>query len=303
MCASERQRDMWIGALASNGRITAHECGDDSYRHLLDVLPFGIPDTPPKKDGAMTLLRNKVPSIQDTDTVIVSSGALWQWHDAATAVRAIARIAEHRHDIHLVLFAGTPQVTEQPKALEIEPTRALAKELNVLDRLVHFVEDWVPYSQRGQFLLECDAGVSTHSSSLESHFSYRIRILDYLWAGIPAICTDGDVLASFVARHELGAVVPPKDEAALAKKFELIADDRAFVRGCRHRIKALRPALSWHNAAEPLLRYLQSNHSHNRVESGSPSVGDLAMSAIRTVRAEGLSAAARKMHLPGWLKE
>ena len=45
ICASEAQRDFWIGALHSRGRINPLTYADDpTLRRLIDVVPFGLPD-------------------------------------------------------------------------------------------------------------------------------------------------------------------------------------------------------------------------------------------------------------------
>ncbi len=49
-CASERQRDYWIGMLAGVGRVTsAAYRADPDLRQLIDVVPFGIPSEPPQR--------------------------------------------------------------------------------------------------------------------------------------------------------------------------------------------------------------------------------------------------------------
>ena len=48
LCASERQRDFWIGALHTAGRINPQTyAADPTLRSLIDVVPFGLPDEPP----------------------------------------------------------------------------------------------------------------------------------------------------------------------------------------------------------------------------------------------------------------
>ena len=47
ICASEAQRDFWIGTLHSRGRINPRTYADDpTLRRLIDVVPFGLPDEP-----------------------------------------------------------------------------------------------------------------------------------------------------------------------------------------------------------------------------------------------------------------
>src|SRR6185295_17244970 len=58
---------------------------------------------------------------------------------------------------------------------------------------VHFVDEWVAYEARGAWLLDADLAVSAHKPSLEAELAFRTRLLDCLWAALPAACTSGDV--------------------------------------------------------------------------------------------------------------
>ena len=48
LCASGRQRDMWLGHLAACGRVNPVTYdADPTLRSLLRVVPFGVADSPP----------------------------------------------------------------------------------------------------------------------------------------------------------------------------------------------------------------------------------------------------------------
>jgi len=72
----------------------------------------------------------------------------------------------------------------------------LSKELDLFDKFVFFNE-WVPYEMRQNFLLESSAGLSIHQEKLETEFSYRTRVMDYIWARLPIISTEGDSIANW----------------------------------------------------------------------------------------------------------
>lgn len=59
--------------------------------------------------------------------------------------------------------------------------RDLSDSLGLTGTHVFFNEDWVPYEERADFLMESDIRVSTHLPHVETAFSFRTRILDYLW--------------------------------------------------------------------------------------------------------------------------
>src|SRR4030042_1107130 len=50
ICASEKQRDYWIGMLSAVGRLNPYNYDSDStLRKLIDVVPFGTPSEPPAR--------------------------------------------------------------------------------------------------------------------------------------------------------------------------------------------------------------------------------------------------------------
>ena len=89
-----------------------------------------------------------------------------------------------------------PAVPEMPVATELQ---ALSAQLGLTGKHVFFNPGWVPYERRADFLLDADVAVSTHLDHLETRYSFRSRVLDYLWAGLPMVLTAGDVLADEVA--------------------------------------------------------------------------------------------------------
>ena len=48
ICASDTQRDFWLGMLMAAGRVNPHTLAQDpTLRRLIDVVPFGLPDEGP----------------------------------------------------------------------------------------------------------------------------------------------------------------------------------------------------------------------------------------------------------------
>ena len=146
-----------------------------------------------------------MPGIGNDDKVLLWGGGLYNWFDPRDAIRAVAELAETPHRRAPVLpghQASAPRRARDGGRVE---SRALAGELGVLDRHVFFNESWVEYDERQNYLLEADAGVSTHFSHVETTFSFRTRILDYLWAELPMVVTEGDHFAELVEREKLGS--------------------------------------------------------------------------------------------------
>ncbi len=251
LCASERQRALYLGQLAGLGRIspTTYE-NDPHLERLLAVAPFGLDAEPPRHTHAT--LRGVVDGIDDDSRIVLWGGGIYSWFDPLTLIRAVHALAERRPHTTLV-FLGTKHSGVEPMGI-VKDAIDLAEELGALGDSVVFNDDWVPYEQRGGFLAEADAGVSTHHAHVETEFSFRTRILDYLWAGLPMVVTAGDTFADLVEAERLGIVVPAGDQEALESALETVLYDTDFAREARERVEAVREAFRWERTLEPLRR-------------------------------------------------
>jgi glycosyltransferase involved in cell wall biosynthesis len=249
ICASERQRDYWLGWLNAQKRLNPHTYRHDpTFRMLIDCVAFGLPSTPPKQNRPV--LKGILPGIAAGDRVILWSGGLWDWLDPLTLIRAVAGLVPTHPELKLY-FMGTRHPNPIVSGMTM-PDRAinLARELDLYEQSVFFGE-WVPYDDRANYLLEADLAVVSHPGHIETHFSFRTRVLDCIWAGIPLIITEGDAMADWVRSHDLGLTVPAQDVQSLAKAIEKmlsLGDRRVF----DHRFDTLRESLCWDKVIGPL---------------------------------------------------
>lgn len=254
LCASERQRHLWLGHLAAIGRLSPRLYdADPTTQSLLAVAPFGLPEEPPSRTGPG--LRAGVNGVSDTDHVIVWAGGVYSWFDPLTLIRAVDDLRQRRGDVRLV-FLGmkhpNPEVAEM--SIGAQSIR-LAEQLGLTGKHVFFNEHWVPYAERQNWLLDADCGVTTHYDHAETTFAFRTRVLDYLWAGLPIVTTDGDAFADLVRAEHLGVVVPPEDPAALAEALERCLYDAEFAAGCVERIAVVAQRFAWPEALRPLVEF------------------------------------------------
>src|SRR5207248_92554 len=141
-----------------------------------------------------------------------------------------------------------------PEMWMLGEARRLAAELQLTGRHVFFNQDWVAYADRANWLLDADVGVSTHFDHVETRFSFRTRVLDYFWAGLPVISTDGDTLAERIEGSRLGITAPAEDPAAIAAAIVALADP-ARRRATAARVRTHAASLTWEVAAAPLVRF------------------------------------------------
>jgi glycosyltransferase involved in cell wall biosynthesis len=207
---------------------------------------------------------------------------VYNWFDPASLLYAIDRVRQTIPEVRLV-FLGmghpNPAIPEMRVAGE---ARALADSLGLTGTHVFFNEGWVPYDQRADMLLDADVAVSTHLSHIETRFSFRTRVLDYLWAGLPMVLTEGDTLADLVARQGAGVAVPPGDVEAIAEGLrQMLRHPPAPEAGAE-----LVRGLHWERVAAPLVEFCRAPRlAPDRVARSA--------STLSSGRSPRLSAAAR----------
>jgi glycosyltransferase involved in cell wall biosynthesis len=255
LCASEKQRDFWLGQLVALGRLNPSTYDHDtSTRRLIDVVPFGVQDDPPNQTEH--LVKGKIAGISSDDVVLIWGGGVYNWFDPLTLIHAVARLAASRPNLRLV-FMGTKHPNPRVPAMQmLVDARKLSEELDVLEKFVFFKEGWVPYNDRANVLLDADVGVSTHLDHIETAFSFRTRILDYLWAGLPIIATRGDTFEAIIEGNGLGKVVPAGDVESLTAAIEEIAYSPESKARAHERVGAFAETLKWDKTLEPLVNFV-----------------------------------------------
>ncbi|MDP9117101.1 MAG: glycosyltransferase [Actinomycetota bacterium] len=287
LCASEKQRHFWLGELAAVGRLNPKTYDrDPSLKNLLAVVPFGLPNTAPTQQFS-PIKGGGVPGISASDKVLLWAGGIYNWFDPLTLLRAVGRLSERHPDIRLY-FLGTQHPNPLvPRMRMVSQTRALADAMGLTDKFVFFNEGWVPYDDRHNYLLDADLGVSTHFEHIETTFSFRTRILDYLWAGLPMVVTEGDSFGDLVTRRGLGVAVPEQDLDALVTALEVCLYDADFVAECRANTVEAAREFTWPVVLRPLSDFCEApRRASDAAGPSSPLSGFGAPTAMANVRGD-----------------
>lgn len=244
LCASASQRALLEDEIARIG---------DAARPPLCTVPFGIDPPPPDRDG--NPLRERFPQIGAEDKIVLWWGSLWRWLDPETAIRAFASIAD-RPDVKLVFTSGPPPNGDMQRHSVATAARQLAADLDLLGRTVFFLDEWVPYERRGDYLQEADLGLTLHRDTEEAPLAARARYMDYLWAGLPCVLGRGDETADRFEASGFATLVKPDAPSqvagAILDLLEPATQAGATVAGGR-----LADELRWPHLAAPLLTALR----------------------------------------------
>ncbi len=254
LCASDKQKRFWSGQLMSQGR--ANGATRSLADGLLRVVPFGLDDEPPAP--ARHGIRGSIPGIGLHDKVILWGGGVYNWFDPLTLILAVNSLVQGHPEVRLVFMGMKHPHPGVPKMQMAWEAQQLSDSLGLTDRHVFFNRDWVPYRERDTFLMDADVGVSTHFEHVETAYSFRTRILDYLWAGLPIVATTGDSFGNILDEEGLGLGVPPENVEALAAALERVLYEPGLSEPMRARVTAYAERFRWSRVLEPLTSFCRN---------------------------------------------
>jgi glycosyltransferase involved in cell wall biosynthesis len=295
ICGNERQRDFWLGVLAANGRINPQTYRQDQkLKSLIDVVGVGFPSRQPEHH--QNIVRGKHPQVPSDSKIVLWGGGIWNWLDPLSLVKAWPEVLSIHSEARLIFLGTSHPNPAVPLHEMVQKTIKLAEEIGEKDRTIFFYE-WIDYQERESLLLEADVGVVFHPIHVETRFSARTRILDYFWARLPVLVTEGDMTSEWVKAFGLGKVVREADSAGIARALiELLDDPKAAYEDAYANLST---KFSWPVVVQPLLEYCKGGDyapdRHDRTVTRKTRTGkvmnnDLLIRAKFILQTEGMKA-------------
>ena len=250
ICSNERQRDFWIGMLTATGNLLPTTVGGRTTEDLIGIVPFGLPAEAPKH--RKSVMRGTISGIDNNDFILLWAGGIWDWFDPLSAIRAMALLADHPQ-IKLVFMGGTHPNKEIGRMSMADQAVKLAQDLGLYNKSIFFVSKWVDYAERANYLLEANLGISTHFNSLETRFSFRTRILDHLWTGLPSLITRGDWFSQYLAEQHIGVEVEYQNPESIARAIVNLYDKPETLAKMRAKTRTVAPDFLWEVTTKDLV--------------------------------------------------
>ncbi|MDP8974895.1 MAG: glycosyltransferase [Actinomycetota bacterium] len=252
VCASERQRDHWLALLSARGRLTDGGYGDDaSLRDLVDVVPFSVPERFPQH--GQQVLKGVHPRVAEDDLVILWAGGDDPWLDPFTLIEALPSVLEVVPDVKVCFVDWHDSEAEMPPKADL---RARVESLGSAASSVIF-EQAAP-GTADSYLLEADIAVSASRDDARARMGFGARVLEALWAGVPVVVSEGDVLSDAVERERAGLTFLPGDWTGLSRVLIRLLSGPVLRAECSTRGRALASRYQRSRAAAPLQRVVHA---------------------------------------------
>ncbi|WP_312098332.1 glycosyltransferase [Niallia sp.] len=278
MCASEKQKSYWHGCLSLIGRINNKTYKNDvELNKLLFIVPFGLQEA---KDELTPYNYSEFNSvINENDKILIWGGGIWNWFDPLTLIKAVNEVIKINNNVKLFFMGAGHPDPKVPKMKKYNEAKKMAEDLDLLDKYVFFNNVWVPYNNRFSYLNAAYIGVSTHYNTIETEYSFRTRILDYLWSELPVISTKGDYFAEYITDQKIGLAVEAENISDLKNAILEIVQNEQLYNEMKKNLTIAKKEFEWGQVTIPLLNYCSNPYyaADNKTKVG------IILSAIKSL--------------------
>jgi glycosyltransferase involved in cell wall biosynthesis len=248
------QRLAVLGQLGLVGRLSGSRVGDEP----VDVVPLAVAgpeEAPPLSDGGFEVLW---------------AGGYNTWMDVETLAAGVEEAMSRRDDVVFAATGGAvPDHEQERHDLFWRKVRAGRFPARFCDH------GRLPRAAALERLSRSNVVVCIARPCLEAELGSRLRVVEALAYGRPVVVTALGDLADEIGAAGAGLLVPPGDAAALAGALVRLAEDRALLRACAERARALWTSRFTREAAtEAVTRWARQPSHWPAPAVGEPAAAD-----------------------------
>lgn len=243
LCANETQKTFYTGVLSSLGIVNPRSYREDRIL----VAPFGIHNEPAVAD------QNPYDElgIKQSDFVVLWFGGLYPWFHVEELLDAILKLSKDTA-IKFVFVGGKNPFNPNPDFFkQYDKAVNFGKTHQLTDKSVFFV-DWVDYSKRMNWYAGAAFVISLNQIGEENKYSWRTRVMDYVWGELAILTNGGDPLSEDLLSANAAIRLPDLSSTAIVGAVKSLHKNSNTLSAIQSAIKALKPNYFWETITQPL---------------------------------------------------
>jgi glycosyltransferase involved in cell wall biosynthesis len=245
LCANETQKFFYTGALSSLGIINPYTYKDSR----LLIVPFGIHNIAPNAS------KNPYKALGIDKTkhkTILWFGGLYPWFRVDELLNAIKELSDRDETYKFVFVGGKNPFNANPDLLrQYEYTVEFSNTHNLLNKSMYFVE-WVDFDERINWYKHADFAISINQPGEENVFSWRTRVMDYVWGELVTITNGGDPLSETLLKAKAAMKLEDLSTKNIVTTIESIYSDIGLLEKTRKGLIELKSDYYWNNVTQIL---------------------------------------------------
>lgn len=248
LCANEAQKTFYIGVLSALGIINPRSYREDRIL----IAPFGIHDIPAKAtDNPYSKL-----GIKKNDFIALWFGGLYPWFRIDELLGAILELSKDPKFKFVIVGGRNPFNPNPDFAKQYDTTLSFTKKHGLFDKSVFFV-DWVDFDKRINWFVNASIVVSLNQPGQENGFSWRTRVMDFVWGELPVLTNGGDPLSDDLISADAAIRLDELSADDIVNKIKTLQTKPNLLKELRERIKELKPKYYWQNIMEPVYALIE----------------------------------------------
>lgn len=210
IAANPPQKFGYLSLMCAMGLINPIDASPD----VVIQLHAGAPPDPLPLEESLPIewkLRDKGP-------VVLWLAGSYPWFDEKVFLNSMPKILDAVPNAQF-LFVGLDGRdggdTPRQHAGAISLYALIKSNHRLADRCVF--RPWTTYADRGMAYAAADIAVATHKHGVETLYSTRTRVIDFIWARLPSVISTGDWLSDVLIQNGAAEGVRPGDESELTQ--------------------------------------------------------------------------------------
>ncbi len=247
--ANPAQELLYTGVLAALGIINPASYHTKRLIHT----PFGLHREKP----ATTKNPYRTLGITRDDFVVLWFGGLYPWFRVEEYLEAIKRLSCNP-SIKFVFVGGKNPFNPNPDmARQYDTALEFATHHKLIDRSVFFV-DWIDYDDRVDWFSHADIIVSLNQPGEENKFSWRTRVIDFVWGETATITNGGDPLSDEMVQKGAAMQLDDLSATSIEKLITAAHTQPKQLQKIRKNVQKLKATYYWDTATAPLARIIDT---------------------------------------------
>jgi len=245
LCANGPQKHLYTGVLSALGIINPYSYKKDRIL----VVPFGV-------ESSLNINNPHNPylelGIKKDDFVLLWFGGLYPWFNIRPLLNTIKKLSAENKNFKFVIVGGKNPYNNHPDFVkQYDTTRAFIEENKLLDSSVYFV-DWVDFSDRINWYQNANAVISINNVGEENIYSWRTRVMDYVWGEVPMLTNGGDPLSDDLITNKAAIKLENTEEETLFKAIETILNNPKIISATKKELLLQKERYYWENVVKPI---------------------------------------------------